>query len=85
MPAMPSAALLNISAQLKSASRREISPPNIFKWKVAGRMTQIREQNAAPMIAEITSNDGTRMASETIVQVTPIRKTALKGLVRKVE
>lgn len=37
------------------------------------------------MIAEMTSKDGTRIASKTIVQVTPIRKTARKVLVRNVD
>ena len=74
-----------IKAQLQSISRREISLPNIFKWNVTGRMTQMRKQKAAPMMAEMTSKEGTRMASKTIVQVTPIRKTARRVLVRKVD
>ena len=85
MPAIPSTALPMMRAQLHSISRREISLPNIFKWNVTGRMTQMRKQKAAPMIAEMTSKDGTRIASKTIVQVTPIRKTARKVLVRNVD
>lgn len=43
----------------------------------------MRKQNAAPMIADISSKDGTRMANTTIKTVTPSRKIARKVFVKK--
>lgn len=45
-------------------------------------MMQMRKQKAAPIIAEMSSKDGTTIASKTMTTVTAIRKTDLRRLVR---